>query len=165
MAGQGTAALELVEDVPDLEVVLAPVGGGGLLSGTAVAAAPRRVIGVEPAAGDDVQQSLRAGHRVTISVPQTIADGQQTTAPGERPFAVLQAHGVEVVTVTDDELLDAMAFAFDRMKLVTEPSGVCGLAALLTHRVPDVEGRKVGVILSGGNVGLARFTELLTGRG
>ena len=164
-AGQGTAALELLEDHPDLEVVVAPVGGGGLISGTAVAAAPRRVVGVEPAAGDDVRRSLPEGHRVTIDVPQTIADGQQTTAPGVLTFEVIKEHVAEVVTVTDDALRDAMAFCFDRMKLTTEPSGVCGIAALLAHRIPEVEGRKVGVILSGGNVGLARFVELLSGRG
>ena len=165
MAGQGTAALELLEDHPEIEVVVAPVGGGGLISGTAVAAAPRRVVGVEPEAGDDVRRSLAAGRRVTIDVPQTIADGQQTTAPGVLTFPVIEALVSDVVTVTDDELLDAMAFCFDRMKLTTEPSGVCGIAALLTRRIPDVEGRPVGVILSGGNVGLARFVELLSGRG
>jgi threo-3-hydroxy-L-aspartate ammonia-lyase len=164
MAGQGTAALELLADVPDLDAVVVPVGGGGLIAGTAVAAEPRRIVGVEPAAGDDVRRSLAAGHRITIDVPQTIADGQQTTAPGALTFEVMQATGVEVVTVTDDELVDALVFCFDRLKLVAEPSGVCGIAALLAGRVPDVEGRKVGVILSGGNVGAARFAELVSGR-
>ena len=168
MAGQGTAALELVGDVPDLEVLLAPVGGGGLLSGCAVVAkaqpTPLRVVGVEPAAGDDVKRSLESGERVTIAVPQTIADGQQTTAPGVLTFPVLKEHVDEIVLVTDEELVDAMAFCFDRLKLVSEPSGACGVAALLAGRVTDVEGRRVGVIVSGGNVGSARFAELLSGR-
>ena len=168
MAGQGTAALELVGDVPDLEVLLAPVGGGGLLSGCAVVAkaqpTPLRVVGVEPAAGDDVKRSLESGERVTIAVPQTIADGQQTTAPGVLTFPVLKEHVDEIVLVTDEELVDAMAFCFDRLKLVSEPSGACGVAALLAGRVAGVEGRRVGVIVSGGNVGSARFAELLSGR-
>ena len=169
MAGQGTAALELVTDVPDLDLLLVPVGGGGLIAGTAVVAAaqptPVRVIGVEPEAGDDVRRSLRSGERVTIPVPATIADGQQTNAPGVLTFEVIRTLVEDVVLVTDDQLLDAMAFAFDRMKLVTEPSGVCGIAALLAGRVADVEGRRIGVILSGGNVGVARFVDLLSGRG
>jgi threonine dehydratase len=169
MAGQGTAALELLADVPDLDVLVVPVGGGGLISGCSVVAkAPSRsidVVGVEPEAGDDVRRSLLAGERITIEVPSTIADGQQTNGPGRLTFAVMQEHVDAVVLVTDDELLDAMAFAFDRMKLVTEPSGVSGIAALLAGHVPDVAGRRVGVILSGGNVGVPRFTELLSARG
>lgn len=167
MAGQGTAALELVDDVPDLDVLVAPVGGGGLLSGCAVVAKaqprPLRVVGVEPAAGDDVKRSLAAGERVTIAVPETIADGQQTTAPGALTFPVLQAHVDEIVLVSDDELVSAMAFCFDRLKLVTEPSGVGGVAALLGGHVAAIEGRRIGVIVSGGNVGAARFVQLLSG--
>jgi threonine dehydratase len=170
MAGQGTAALELVEDVADLDVLVAPVGGGGLLSGCAVVAkaqpSPLRVVGVEPEAGDDVKRSLDSGARVTLAaVPQTIADGQQTTAPGVLPFEVLRTHVDEVVLVTDDELVDAMAFCFDRLKLVTEPSGACGVAALLAGRLTGIEGARIGIIVSGGNVGSARFAELLSGRG
>ena len=165
MAGQGTAALELVEDVASLDVLVAPVGGGGLLSGSSVVAkaqpVPLRVVGVEPAAGDDVKQSLERGQRVTIPVPQTIADGQQTTAPGVLTFEVLRSHVDEIVLVDDDELIGAMVFCFDHLKLVTEPSGVCGLAALLAGRVGDVDGRRIGVIVSGGNVGSARFAELV----
>lgn len=168
MAGQGTAALELLADVPDLDVLVAPVGGGGLLSGCAVVAkaqaTPLAVVGVEPAAGDDVKRSLESGERVTIPVPQTIADGQQTTAPGVLTFPVLQSCVDRIVLVTDDEILDAMAFCFDRLKLVTEPSGACGVAALLAGRVDGVAGRRVGVIVSGGNVGAARFAELISGR-
>lgn len=170
MAGQGTAALELTQDVADLDVVVAPVGGGGLIAGTATVAKadpsrPIRVVGVEPEAGDDAKRSLESGERVTIAVPETIADGQQTTSPGALTFAVMQQDVDAIVLVSDDELLDAMAFCFDRMKLVTEPSGVCGIAALLAGRIDDVAGRRVGVILSGGNVGLARFVELFGGVG
>lgn len=169
MAGQGTAALELVHDVPDLDVLVVPVGGGGLVSGSAVVAKgqarPLRVVGVEPEAGDDVRRSLETGRRVTIPVPVTIADGQQTTAPGELTFEVMRKLVDEVVVVSDAELVDTMALCFDRMKLVTEPSGVSGLAAVLSGRVAGVEGRRVGVVLSGGNVGVGRFVDLLSGRG
>jgi threo-3-hydroxy-L-aspartate ammonia-lyase len=170
MAGQGTAALELTQDIVDLDAIVVPVGGGGLVAGTATVAKadpgrPIRVVGVEPEAGDDAKRSLESGERVTIAVPETIADGQQTTSPGALTFAVMQHDVDEIVLVSDGELLDAMAFCFDRMKLVTEPSGVCGIAALLAGRIDDVAGQRVGVILSGGNVGLARFVELFTSRG
>jgi threonine dehydratase len=158
MAGQGTAALELLEEVPDLDVLVAPVGGGGLLSGTATAAAGREVWGVEPEEGDDVRRSLARGERVTIDVPRTIADGLQTTAPGERPFAVISERVSGIVTVSDAELVEAMRFLFERLKLVVEPSGAAGLAAVLTGKV---RGAAVGVVLSGGNVGADRFAELL----
>lgn len=168
MAGQGTAALELVADVPDLDLIVVPVGGGGLMAGVAVVAAaqapPVRVIGVEPEAGDDFRRSLQAGERITIPVPATIADGQQTSAPGHLPFEVARALVEDIVLVSDAELLVAMAFLFDRMKQVTEPSGVCGIAALLAGRIPAA-GLRVGVIVSGGNVGLARMVELFSGRG
>ena len=162
MAGQGTAALELLDETGPLDALLAPVGGGGLVAGCATVAAalhPRtRVIGVEPEAGDDTRLSLEAGHRVEIPVPRTIADGQQITIPGELTFPVVQALVSEVVLVSDEELLEAMRFAFDRLKVVLEPSGACGLAALLAGRADP--GERCGVILSGGNVGLARFAEL-----
>lgn len=168
MAGQGTAALELVADVPGLDLLVVPVGGGGLLAGTAVVAAaqaePVRVVGVEPESGDDTRRSLQAGERVTISIPSTIADGQQIASPGRLTFEVNRALVEDVVLVSDDELLDAMAFLFDRMKQVTEPSGACALAAVLTGRV-ETEGLRIGVIVSGGNVGLARMVELFSGRG
>jgi threonine dehydratase len=168
MAGQGTAALELLEDVPDLEVLLAPVGGGGLIAGCATAAKAMRpgirVLGVEPEAGDDTRRSLEAGERVRIPVPRTIADGQQADIPGELTFAV-NRHVVDaIVTVSDTEIVDAMAFLFDRMKVVTEPSGASPAAALLAGRVPDAVGARVGVVISGGNVGAARFAELMAGR-
>ncbi len=164
IAGQGTAALELFADVGDLDTLVVCVGGGGLISGCATVAKaqdpPVRVIGVEPAAGDDVRRSLAAGRIVTIPTPRTIADGQQTTSPGERTFAVMRERVDEVVVVTDQEILDAMAFAFERMKVVLEPSGACGLAVLLANRI-DVTGQRVGVTLSGGNIGVERFVDLL----
>ncbi len=164
MAGQGTTALELLEDAPELDLLVAPIGGGGLIAGCATAAkAVRpeiRVVGVEPEAGDDTRRSFAAGERVRIEVPRTIADGLQTTEPGELTFEVNRRRVDEIVTVTDAEILDAMAFLFDRLKIVTEPSGAVGVAALLAGRV-DAKGKRVGVVVSGGNVGVARFAELL----
>jgi threonine dehydratase len=162
MAGQATAALELFDEAGRLDTLLAPIGGGGLVAGCATAAAALdpgiRAIGIEPEAGDDTRRSLAAGHRVEIQVPRTIADGQQITSPGELTFPIIQRLVSEVVLVSDGELLDAMRFAFDRLKIVLEPSGACGLAALLAGRVDP--GARCGVILSGGNVGLERFAEL-----
>jgi threo-3-hydroxy-L-aspartate ammonia-lyase len=167
MAGQGTTALELLEVAPGLEVLVVPIGGGGLIAGCSTAAKALRpgihVAGVEPEAGDDTRRSLAAGERVRIEVPETIADGLQATEPGELTFDVNRRRVDEVVTVSDAEIVDAMAFLFDRLKLVTEPSGAVGIAALLSGRL-DVRGREVGVVLSGGNVGAARFAELLTAR-
>ena len=166
MAGQGTAALELLEDGGSLDVLVCPVGGGGLISGCATAArgvAPAtRVVGVEPAAGDDVQQSLAAGRRVTIPTPRTIADGQQVTAPGELTFEVIRTRVDEVVTVSDAEIVAAMVFLFERLKVVVEPSGACALAGVLAGRLP-IAGLRVGVVLSGGNVGHERFCRLVAG--
>jgi threonine dehydratase len=161
MAGAGTAALELLEDAGGLDTVVAPLGGGGLLSGTATIAKAlgvRRVIGVEPAAGDDWAQSFARGEPVEIDVPRTIADGLQTTVPGELTWEVCSRLVDEVVTVTDAQLLDAMRFAFERLKLVLEPSGAAGLAAVLEGLV---EAPSIGVILSGGNVGADRFVSLM----
>jgi threo-3-hydroxy-L-aspartate ammonia-lyase len=162
IAGQGTAALELLEDAGPLDTLLAPVGGGGLVAGCATVAAaldPKiRVIGVEPEAGDDTRRSLAAGRRIEIPIPRTIADGQQISRPGALTFPIVQRLVSEVVLVSDDELVDAMRFAFDRLKIVLEPSGACGLAAVMTRRVDA--GARCGVILSGGNVGLERFVEL-----
>ncbi|HEX6789165.1 MAG TPA: pyridoxal-phosphate dependent enzyme [Gaiellaceae bacterium] len=166
MAGQGTAALELLDEVPDLDVIVAPVGGGGLIAGTATTAkAVRpgiRIVGVEPATGDDTARSLAAGERVNIGVPRTIADGLQAAEPGTLTFEVNRQLVDEIVTVTDAEIVAAMAFLFDRMKLVVEPSGAVGIAALLNGRV---QGTRIGVLISGGNVGAARFAELLSGHG
>ena len=165
MAGQGTAGLELLEEVPDLDVLVVPVSGGGLIAGCAtVAKALRpsvRVYGVEPAAGDDTRRSLAEGRRVEIPVPPTIADGLQVTAPGKLTFEVNRRLLEAVVTVTDAELIEAMRFAFERMKLVGEPGGVAALAALLAGRVQVEPGSRVGLILSGGNVSADRFAELV----
>jgi threonine dehydratase len=164
MAGQGTVALELLADVPELDLLVAPVGGGGLIAGcSTVAKALRpeiRVIGVEPDAGDDTRRSLATGQRVHGGVPRTIADGLQAAEPGELTFEVNRQRVDEIVTASDAEILDAMAFLFDRLKIVTEPSGAIGVAALLAGRI-DAAGGRVGVIVSGGNVGVARFVELL----
>ena len=165
IAGQGTTALELLEDVGELDVLLVPVGGGGLVAGGATIATelcPRiRVVGVEPAAGDDTKRSLERGHRVHIDVPRTIADGQAVEAPGELTFAINRRLVDSVVLVSDDEIRDAMRFAFDRMKLVVEPSGASALAAVLSHRLPGARDR-IGVVVSGGNVDVARFVELMS---
>ncbi|MGH7755267.1 MAG: pyridoxal-phosphate dependent enzyme, partial [Vulcanimicrobiaceae bacterium] len=164
VAGAGTCALELCEEVPGLDMLLAPVGGGGLLAGCAVAATALRpaiaVYGVEPAAGDDWVQSLGRGERVTIPVPATIADGQQTTAPGELTFPIVRRLAAGVVTVSDPEIGEAMRVCFERLKLVVEPSGASALAAVLSGKVP-ASGRRVGVILSGGNVDPERYAEIL----
>jgi threonine dehydratase len=166
MAGQGTAVLELLEDADDLDVVVTPVGGGGLIAGSAtVAKALRpgvRVVGVEPEAGDDTARSLAAGERLRGGVPRTIADGLQAAEPGALTFEVNRQLVDDVVTVSDAEIVDAMTFLFDRMKLVVEPSGAVGVAALLNGRV---RGDRIGVVISGGNVGAARFAELVGGRG
>jgi len=164
MAGQGTVALELIEEVGRLGALLVPVGGGGLMAGCAIAATALspgiRMIGVEPAAGDDHARSLAAGERVTIDVPRTIADGQAISTPGELTFAINQRLVEAFELVTDDEIRAAMTFAFERLKIVLEPSGASALAALLAGRIPELPER-VGVVLSGGNVGLERFLELL----
>jgi threo-3-hydroxy-L-aspartate ammonia-lyase len=167
MAGQGTVALELIEEVGELDLLLVCVGGGGLIAGCATAAkglqSGVRVVGVEPEAGDDTRRSLAAGRRIRIPMPRTIADGQQADIPGELTFSVNARLVDDIVLVSDDEILDAMAFAFDRMKVVLEPSGACALAAVLAGRV-DVAQQRVGVTLSGGNVGLERFCALMGDR-
>lgn len=166
IAGQGTAALELLEDVPDLDALVVCVGGGGLLAGCAVAAkalCPRiELVGVEPEAGDDFARSLATGTRVRIAVPRTIADGQQTTSPGLLPLAIARALDVRIALVSDDEIRAAMRFAFARLKFVLEPSGASALGALLAGRL-DLHGRRVGLTLSGGNVDPRRYAEILTG--
>ena len=164
MAGQGTAALELLDEQPALDALLVPVGGGGLMAGCATAARALRpditLIGVEPEAGDDTRRSLAAGERVRIDVPRTIADGQQAETPGRLTFEVNRRLVDTVELVSDDDILAALRFAFDRMKVVLEPSGASALAALLAGRV-RLPGLRVGVILSGGNVGAERFASLI----
>jgi threonine dehydratase len=155
MAGQGTAALELLEDFPDLDLVLAPVSGGGLLSGTAVAAKGLkpgiRVIGVEPAQADDAAQSFRAGHIVSAPV-NTIADGLRSML-GERNFPVIRANVDDIVTVSEAGIISAMQRLWEVLKIVVEPSGAVPYAAILEGRL-DLKGRRAGIILSGGNVDL-----------
>jgi len=166
MAGQGTAALELLDEVGELDELRVPIGGGGLMAGSATAAKGLfpgiRMIGVEPEAGDDTKRSLESGERVQIEVPKTIADGQGAEIPGELTFAVNRRLVEAVDLVTDDQLRQAMAFAFDRLKVVLEPSGATGLASVMFGMRP-ASGSRVGVILSGGNVGLKRFRELTEG--
>ena len=166
MAGQGTTALELIEDAGAIDALIVCAGGGGLLSGCAVAAKhllPQiEVYGAEPERGNDMQQSLRAGRIVGIEVPRTICDGQQTQAVGVHPFEVIRAHVTDVLTVSDPVVVDAMRFAFERLKVVLEPSGACALAALMTH-ADRFRGRRVGITLSGGNIGLDRFVALVSG--
>jgi len=163
VAGAGTAAVELFEDAGPMDVLLVPVGGGGLISGSALAAARWcggrcRVIGVEPEAGDDACRSFREGRIVRIAPPDTIADGARTPCVGPLTFEMIRRHVAEMTSVPDAALVEAMRFVWERMKLVVEPTGVLGLAALLSGRV-RAEGKRVGVILSGGNVDLARTGE------
>ncbi len=164
IAGQGTAALELIAETGPLDLILVCLGGGGLTSGTALAAhalSPGcRVIGVEPEAGDDARQSLARGEIVQIPVPQTIADGAQTTAIGRRTFAIMRERVADVVTVSDDQLVDTMRFMAERLKIVVEPTGCLAAAAALHGAVP-VAGQRVGVILSGGNVDVAAFARMV----
>lgn len=158
VAGQGTAAKELIEDAGPLDMLLVPCGGGGLLSGCAIAAkhlSPGcRVIGVEPAAGDDGLRSFRSGKLERIGLPDTIADGARTMSLGKLTFALIRRHVDDFLTVTDEELLESMFFLWERMKLVVEPTGMLAACALLEKKI-DAQGKRVGVVLSGGNVDLA----------
>ena len=157
IAGQGTAAKELIEDVGPLDVLLVPCGGGGLLSGSSIAAkhlAPKcKVIGVEPAAGDDATQSFVKKRLITIAVPDTIADGAKTPSLGKLTFPIILRTVDDMLTVTDAELTKAMFFLWERMKIVVEPTGALAFAALFNKKL-DCAGRRVGIILSGGNVDL-----------
>jgi threonine dehydratase len=155
IAGQGTAALELMEQAPDLDALIAPVGGGGLLSGCAIIAKsinPKiRIFGAEPADGNDTYLSMRAGKRVEIPPPETLADGLRATRPGELTFPVLQRLAEDILLVSEDEIRAAVRFLLTRMKILVEPSGAVPAAAALFRKLPkDV--RSVGIILSGGNV-------------
>lgn len=164
MAGQATAAVELIEDVPELDDLLVPTSGSGLLAGSAVASRTLRpgirVYGVEPEAGNDTLLSLRRGERITIEVPRTIADGLQVTTPGELTFPIVRELVEDILLVSDREIIDAMRFMLERMKIVVEPSGAVGAAAV-RHRKTDFAGRRVGVILSGGNVDMEKLSAYL----
>ena len=164
IAGQGTAAKELIEDVGPLELLLAPCGGGGLLSGCVVAAkqlSPEcRVIGVEPAAGDDATRSFKTRTLQTVKDPQTIADGARTPSLGNFTFPLVMRYVDDMLTVDDGELLKSMVYIWERMKVVVEPTGALGACALLEKKL-DANGMRVGVILSGGNVDLRAIAALL----
>ena len=164
MAGQGTATLELAEQVADLDVLLAPVGGGGLLSGSAVAAKalnPRiRIFGVETVLSNDTWQSLRKGERIRIPPPDTIADGMRTLQPGAFTFPVVQRLVEDILLVSDEEVIETMRWLLTRMKILVEPTGAVAAAALLHVKLP-IKGARVGVILSGGNVDPEVLREVL----
>ena len=164
IAGQGTAVKELIEEVGELDALFVPLGGGGLLSGSALAAralSPRcRIYGVEPEAGNDGQQSFRSGRIVTIATPRTIADGAQTLHLGELTFPIIRRDVDDVVTASDAELVDAMRFFAERMKLVVVPTGALGFAAAL-RMASGLKGQRVGIVISGGNVDLPRYAALL----
>jgi threonine dehydratase len=166
IAGQGTAAKELIEEVGPLDALYVCLGGGGLTSGSALAAhalSPGcKVYGVEPEAGNDGQQSLRAGHIVRIETPKTIADGAQTQYLGAYTFGIIRRDVADIRTVSDAQLVDGMRFFAERMKMVVEPTGCLAFAAAVAD-APALQGAKVGVIVSGGNVDLARYAALLGG--
>ena len=166
VAGAGTVALELLEDAgEELDLLVVPVGGGGLISGCAIVAAAlsptTRVVGVEPLASDDVARSKASGRRERVTVGPTIADGQQLPTPGELNWPIIDALVDAVVTVTDEEIVAAMRFLFERCKVVAEPSGASGLAALLAGTIPAA-GLRVGVVLSGANIDAGRFAQLVS---
>jgi threonine dehydratase len=163
IAGQGTAVCELLEDVGDLDLILAPLGGGGLLSGTLVAAQHLlpsvTVIGCEPAGADDGARSIASGERITAFTPHTIADGLRTPL-GENTFAILRERVDDIVLVSEADIVRAMRFIWERMKIVIEPSSAVAVAPLLNGAI-ETGGRRIGVILSGGNVDLSAFFRLL----
>lgn len=166
MAGQGTATKELIEDAGELDTLVVCLGGGGLLSGSAIAARALNpnieIYGVEPEAGNDGQQSFRSGVIVHIDTPRTIADGAQTQHLGALTFPVIRSLVDDILTVTDDELVKTMQFFASRMKIVVEPTGCLAAAAVLQEKI-DVRGKRVGILLSGGNVDMARFAKLTLG--
>ena len=167
MAGQATGAVELLEDVPDLDALVVPVSGGGLLGGWATAARRLRpgiaIYGAEPETAADTKQSLAAGRRVEVKENPTIADGLRVTSPGKLTFPILQESLRDVLLVSDAEMIETLTFMLERMKVLVEPSGAAGAAAV-RHRKADFSGRRVGVVLSGGNVDLARLSEYIVAR-
>lgn len=164
IAGQGTAALELFEQVPDLDALVVCLGGGGLLAGSAIAAHASSpgtsIFGVEPEAGDDHRRSRAAGERVSVPIPVTIADGQQTPSPGELTWPITSTLVTDFLSVTDEEIVRAMAVLFRDAKLVAEPSGASAFAAVLAGQLREQGFRRIGVTISGGNVDLATFAKL-----
>ena len=167
IAGQGTAALELLTDVPDLDVLIAPIGGGGLISGCSLAAhalkPELRVFGVEPDTANDTFLSLQKGEIVATPQSHSIMDGLLPTAPGELTFSIMRQHLEGVALVTDEEAREAVRFLLMRLKLLVEPSGAAPIAALLAGKIPDAQGRKIGVVLSGGNIDAGKLAGMLTG--
>jgi threonine dehydratase len=165
IAGQGTAAMELLIDAPELDVLVAPIGGGGLISGCSIAAKAMRpgirVIGVEPDTANDTYLSLQKGERVGTPQSNSIADGLVPTMPGEITFEIMRKNLEAVALVSDDEMIEAVRFLATRMKIVVEPSGAAPVAALMSGRIPDVNGRPIGVILSGGNIDPKRLADFL----
>ena len=169
MAGQGTAALELLQDVPSLDVLVAPVGGGGLMAGCSTVARAlfpgMQVFGVEADSANDTLLSLRKGARVTIEPPPTIADGIRSTIPGELTFPILKRTLTDIVLVSDDDIRDAVRFLALRARIVVEPTGAVGAAAALAGRLPVTKGARVGVVLSGGNIDPDLLIAILSGGG
>ncbi|KMJ44597.1 serine dehydratase [Xenorhabdus khoisanae] len=167
IAGQGTAAKELFEEVGELDALFIPLGGGGLLSGSALSAAHLsptcRVFGVEPAAGNDGQQSFKKGEIVHIETPKTIADGAQTQHLGQHTFTIIRHLVEDILTASDEELIDAMHFLAERMKTVVEPTGCLGFAAAKAMR-EQLKGQRIGIILSGGNIDIKRYANLLANK-
>src|SRR5512137_2214433 len=166
IAGQGTAALELLTDVPDLDVLIVPIGGGGLISGCSIAAhglkPDIRIFGVEPDTANDTFLSLQKGEIVATPQSHSIMDGLLPTAPGELTFSIMREHLEDVALVTDEEAIEAVRFLLLRLKLLVEPSGAAPVAALLAGKIPKVQGRKVGVVLSGGNMDPGKLAGILT---
>ncbi|WP_323634734.1 threo-3-hydroxy-L-aspartate ammonia-lyase [Pectobacterium polaris] len=166
IAGQGTATKELLEETGELDALFVCVGGGGLLAGSSLSArqlSPHcKIYGVEPLAGNDGQQSLRSGHIVHIDTPQTIADGAQIQHLGHYPFALIRQNVDDILTVTDDDLIDAMRFYAERMKIVVEPTGCLSFAAA-RNLSESLRGKRIGIIISGGNVDISRYGAFLTG--
>jgi len=167
MAGAATGAVELLEDVPDLDALVVPVSGGGLIGGWATAARHLcpgiRIYGAEPETADDARRSLRAGSRVEVKQNPTIADGLRVTTPGKLTFAIMQEELADILLVSDAEMVETLTWMLERMKVLIEPSGAAAAAAV-RHRKADFKGRKVGVVLSGGNVDLSKLADYIASR-
>jgi len=166
ICGQGTAAYELIKEIRDLDIIITPLGGGGLLSGTALATRElcpnAQIFGVEPSMADDAYRSIQAGYIIPSTYPNTIADGLRTSI-SEKTFDIIRKYVDEIVTVSETEIINGMRFLWQRMKIIVEPSGVVPLAALLSKKI-NVEDRKVGLIISGGNIDIEPFFKLLEKR-